>query len=242
MTSPFRFHFELTPMDRVLPWGGDGQRTLHWFGLTDGRYWIEGGGHHLAQGTDYYVVRLWEDVNVLHPHVWEPVPVDLEPFVASDPAQWTCDPLDFIPVAHIGRDMPDHPVVAAGSWHSRHYLDFTYLLNAPRARLWRTLHGDRDLVTLDWRHPDDGEIRFSVSAAAYQEAVEALDRELMTAMRQRIEELEHRGGIPGVEIDLADLRRDHEERTGRLARTLARTPHTDWDAVRIGADRLLGAS
>jgi hypothetical protein len=30
--------------------------------------------------------------------------------------------------------------------------------------------------------------------------VDALDRELMTAMRQRVEELDRRGGLPGVEI------------------------------------------
>lgn len=62
----------------------------------------------------------------------------------------------------------------------------------------------------------------------------------MTAMLQRVEELERRGGLPGVDLDLAGLRREHEDRAHWLAKNLDRTPKTDWDAVRQGAHRLLG--
>jgi hypothetical protein len=50
----------------------------------------------------------------------------------------------------------------------------------------------------------------------------------MTAMRQRIEELDRRGGLPGIELDLAELRRDHHYRARWRARNLDRTPTTDW--------------
>jgi hypothetical protein len=77
----FHFGFELRPLDEVTPWGRD-QATLHWFG-------IEAGGHQLLQPpADYYVVRLWEDVNVLTRKVLEPVPADLQPFIRSDRTQW----------------------------------------------------------------------------------------------------------------------------------------------------------
>jgi hypothetical protein len=257
-----RFRFGLYPLDEVSPWGGD-QPGLHWFGLTEGWYWLEAGGHQLLRRTrldhphpyvDYYLARLWEDVNVLTPDVLEPVPVDLQPFIAADRAQWACDPVAFIDDgdddAREGPDpnAPDHPVVTAAIWHSGHCLDIGYLQNAPRLRFWRTIRGDRDEITVDWRHEDDGEIgftagpavRFSVPTAAYLEAVHTLDRELMTAMRQRVEELERRGGLPGVDLDLAGLRREHEDRACWLARNLDRSPTTDWDAVRQGARRLLG--
>jgi hypothetical protein len=29
--------FTLLPMARIQPWGEPAQRSLHWFGLTDGR-------------------------------------------------------------------------------------------------------------------------------------------------------------------------------------------------------------
>lgn len=245
-----KFRFELYPLGEVSPWGGDRPR-LHWFGLTEGWYWIEVDGHELLRRTrfddphpyaDYYLARLWEDVNVLTPDVLEPVPADLEPFIAADPARWACDPLDFVD------EDDDHPVVTASGWHCEHYLDLGYLRNAPDLRFWRTVRGDRDEITVDWRHEDDGEIGFtagaavrvSVPTAAYLDAVHTLDRELMTAMRQRVEELERRGGIPGVDLDLAGLRREHEDRTHWPTRNLDRAPKTDWNAVRQGARRLLG--
>ena len=36
--------------------------SLHWFGLTQGWYWIEAGGPEPLPYVDYYVVRLWEDL------------------------------------------------------------------------------------------------------------------------------------------------------------------------------------
>jgi hypothetical protein len=227
-----RFRFGLYPLEQVSPWGGD-QPTLHWFGLTEGWYWLEASGHELLHRTrldhphpyvDYYLARLWEDVNVRTPDVLEPVPPDLQPFIASDPAEWACDPLDFVvePAEDgtVGADVPDHPVMTAAIWHSGHYLDLGYLRNAPYLRFWRTVCGDRDEITMDWRHADDGEIGFSagpavrvnVSTAAYLEAVHTLDRELMVAMGRRVEELERRGGLPGVSLDLTWLRKEHEDR------------------------------
>jgi len=254
-----RFRFELRPLDEVLPWGRD-QPRLHWFGLTEGRYWIEVGKHRLLRRrtrddrphpcVDYYLARLWEDVNVLTPDVLESVPADLMAFIASEPAQWVCDWLGFV---HDGREdvdpeSPDHPVVTAAIWHGEHYLDFGYLRNPPRVRLWRAVHGDSDRITVDWRHDDDGEIgftagptvRISVSTTEYLEAVRELDRELMATMRQRVDELQRRGGLPGVDLDLASLRREHDDRAGWLASNLDRSRKTDWDAVREGAQQLLG--
>jgi hypothetical protein len=225
-----RFRFELYPPEEVSPWGG-GQPNLHWFGLTEGRYCLEANGHQLLRRSrpdrphpyiDYYVARFWEDVIVLTPDVLEPVPADLQPFIASDPGQWVCDPLAFIAdgdedgIEDVDPNAPDHPVVTAANWHGGHYLDLGYLQNAPRLRFWRTVRGHRDEITVDWWHEDDGEIgftaglavRFCVATAAYLEAVHALDRDLMTAMRQRVEELERRGGLPGVDLDLAGLRRE----------------------------------
>lgn len=254
----FRFRFELYPLDEVSPWGRD-EPNLHWFGLTDGWYWIEGGGQELLRRTrvdhghpyvDYYLARLWEDVNVLTPDVVEPVPTDLQTFVASDNRQWVRDPLDFIPDEDLDPEAPDHPAITAMSWHCEHYLDFGYLRNSPDLRFWRTVDGGRDEITVDWRHQDDGEIgfsagsavRFTVATSEYLDAVHALDRELMAAMEQRVAELERRGGLPGVSLDVPWLRREHEDRAQWLARNLDRTPETDWEAVRQGARVLLGQS
>ncbi len=33
----------------VLPWGNPGELSLHWFGLTDGKYWIQAGDDALLE-------------------------------------------------------------------------------------------------------------------------------------------------------------------------------------------------
>ena len=183
----------------------------------------------------------------------EPVPDDLQSFIASHPGQWTCDPLEFVAEPDEERtddgnaDVPDHPVVTAAIWHGDHRLDFGYLRNTPKLRFWRTV-SDRDEITMDWRHEDDGEIgftadpavRISVPTTAYLEAVQILNRELMDTMGQRVEELERRGGLPGVDLDLVQLRREHEDRRQWLSKNLDRSPKTDWNVVRQGARLLLG--
>ena len=257
-----RFRSELYPLDEVSPWGGH-QPVLHWFGLTEGWYWFEANGQELLRRTrqvdprpylDYYLARFWEDLIALTPEVLEPVPDDLQPFIASDDAQWLIDPLEFVQGPDEqwpdggNADLPDHPVVAAALWHGDHRLDFGYLRNPPKVRFWRTIRSDRDEMTIDWQHEDDGEIgftagpkvRLSVPTIAYLEAVHLLDRELMEAMGKRVEDLELRGGIPGVDLDLAQLRREHEDRQHWLARNLDRSPETDWNVVRQGARLLLG--
>jgi hypothetical protein len=67
--------------------------------------------------VDYYLARFWEDLNLLTPDVLEPVPAELQPFIASDPAQWACNWLEFIAgadedgVEDVDPNAPDHPVV-----------------------------------------------------------------------------------------------------------------------------------
>ncbi|WP_326550343.1 DUF5984 family protein [Micromonospora sp. NBC_01813] len=256
------FRFELYPLDEVSPWGSD-QPRLHWFGLTEGCYWLEVGGQELLRRIrhvhphpyiDYYLARLWEDVIVLAPQVLEPVPDDLQSFIASQPAQWACDPLEFVAEPGEERtddgnaDGHDHPVVTAAIWHGEHYLDFGYLRNPPKLRFWRSIRSARDEITVDWQHEDDGEIgftadptvRLSVPTAAYLDAVHTLNHQLMAAMGQRVEVLERRSGLPRVDLDLIHLRREHEERRHWLTKNLDRSPQTDWNLVRQGAHLLLG--
>jgi hypothetical protein len=86
-----RFGFDLRPLGDIVPWGKADDLSLHWFGLTDGWFWIELDGHVLLRYSDrcaarfqldrpyvdYQVVRLWEDLITLIPAVLEPVPADL---------------------------------------------------------------------------------------------------------------------------------------------------------------------
>ncbi|MFI6265835.1 DUF5984 family protein [Micromonospora sp. NPDC051006] len=217
-----RFRFELRPLDQVHPWGRD-RRTLHWFGLTDGWYWIELNGHRLlryseqtvrrwrADGwhgsphVDYYVVRLWEDLLQLLPAVLEPVPADLVPFIEADSTGWL----------ERGEHEEDF---TAEVWYGDHVLDLGYLRNGPVMRWWRTIINGFDAVTIDWwnrRCGQDIDVTFAgpvrgrlvLTTEEFVDAVRDLDRDLMAAMQERITVLEERRVVlPDVELDLTALR------------------------------------
>ena len=59
---------------------------------------------------------------------------------------------------------------------------------------------------------------------------------MTSAMRQRVEEPQRRGGLPGVEVDVAALEREHEDRTRWLTRYLDRpaSPHS-WSCAQVQA-------
>lgn len=100
------FHFQLRALADVAPWGSPGKFNLHWFGLTDGWYWLQmdednevfrysskllAHWHALYPAetisspyVDYYVVRLWEDILAILPDILEPLPPQLAHMLETD--------------------------------------------------------------------------------------------------------------------------------------------------------------
>lgn len=249
-----RIRFGLAPLEEVVPWGGE-RPALHWFGLTDGWYCIDLGGHEVLRysarsvrelrsdtGTEpghpyvmYYVVRLWEDLIALVSGAMEPVPPDLADIAADISPDWNW------------QDTPE--AEAAMDWHSAGYLYTSYLRVAPDIRCRRTVVGEDDTVTVVWEHRTDpeGVIEFvgprtgrvTMPTGEFLAAVGELDRALLSAMDQRISRLEESGPPPGVELDMEQLRREHRDRATWLRRARDREPGTDWDVVRAGVCLLL---
>ncbi|WTW96743.1 DUF5984 family protein [Streptomycetaceae bacterium NBC_01309] len=255
-----RFRFGLRTLDDVQPWGEDPPR-LSWFILTDGWYCIDADDHELLRYSaplaaspfdvhvDYHVVRLWEDLLTVLPAALEPVPADLRRLVAAEPWEgWR-------PALSPGLP-PDlrRAAEAAAAWHDEHTLDMGHLRDAPWLRFWRTADGDgngngngEDTVTLSWQHPPDSDVEFVAPASgrvtvptdAFIAAVTDFDHVLISAMDERVTELETGGPPPGVSVDLAQLRREHQDRASWLQRAFERSRSTDWEAVRVGARVLL---
>lgn len=219
-----RFRFELTPLAEVAPWGGG---KLHWFGLTDGRYWIELGGRELlmsedAPRADYFVARFWEDLGLLAPAALEPAPPDLIGFLLGD--------------LRLENDPEDSPECeAALTWRDDHWVDFGYLARPPHAVWWRI----GDDLTLSWTEHDRPAVLWTIPAEEFTAALTRFDRELMAAMEDRVRRVEAGATPPGSAIDLDALRRDHGARTSWLRDVGSRVPATDWAAVRSGARRLM---
>lgn len=175
------FRFVLRPIGEIEPWGPESR--LHWFGLTDGWYWIELDGHELLRYSDrtlretnggglpyvdYYVVRLWEDILELLPAALEPVPDDLVDLISSDQRVWWRD------------EDEAEDVIEAAIWYGNHKLDMGYLRNPPHLRWWREA-GRPDQMTMAWWHrpreveftaPPEGRVTFP--SGWFEAAIERL--------------------------------------------------------------------
>jgi hypothetical protein len=94
------FEFVLRPIEQVAPWGAPGEENLHWFGLTDGWYWMNVGEVQLMRYSqrlidaipewnpplpyvDYQVDRLYDDLLSILPAIVDPIPPDIADFVRT---------------------------------------------------------------------------------------------------------------------------------------------------------------
>lgn len=214
-------------MAEVAPWGRD-RANLHWFGLTEGWYWIELGDVCLLRFAadyeipyvDYFVVRLWEDLLQLLPAALEEVPADLVGFLESDDREWG--------------EVESEAADAAMDWWSAREVYFGYLREPPSLRCWRI--GDE--IAVSWNAPanfaEPRVLRTTIAVPDFVAAIEEFDRALLSAMADRIAEVE---AVPpvGVELDLDRLRQEHGDRSAWLERARGRQRSTDWPAVRAGA-------
>jgi hypothetical protein len=247
------FNFTLLPLEEIRPWGGPGDLSLHWFGLTDGRYWIQVGASTLLeysrsaqeQGVsrfcEYQVARLYEDVIEVAAHALEPVPEDLIPHISGAGRKRTLKRMSAWCNKNAERD--DHSdystVDAACVWIGQRELDTAYLAPSADTVLW----SDESMVHIEWDHPDklvEGAAAWSAPFGSYSltrsdflaECL-SLHERLMTEMSERIERTVSGAFPPEVRLDAEELLREHERRRRLSMSDLVRLPaSTDWPAVR----------
>jgi hypothetical protein len=261
--SDLRFCFELAPLERVMVWGADrGERRLHWFGLTDGYYWVELNGWEFyryddrtlslwaADGhnpprpyVDYPVVRLWEDLLEIVPEVLVPVPDDLREVSRSGAFSLLGDRLDeFLDLDWKG--VPDDIGVAV-EWSGARTLSAGHLIAAPLFGFDHEL-GAQDVVRVRWVHTEAEGIGFTAPATGGVEfpfevfiaAVTDFDSRLIGAMGARVDEVAT-GGLPAdIQVDVDRLIAEHSERATALEGRFRSPSRYDIDRVRRGIDLL----
>jgi hypothetical protein len=82
-------NFKLKHPDNIIPWGDAPDTSMHWYGLTDGEYWLDvnkatiyeytsevlAGSHaNDSHYVDYQIARLLEDWTSIFDAIAEPVP------------------------------------------------------------------------------------------------------------------------------------------------------------------------
>lgn len=258
MPSPL-FNFALRPLEQIQPWGEPDDPNLHWFGLTDGCYWIQAGNSRLFEYSesaqskgvprlcDYQVARFYEDVLEITPHVLEEVPEDLGCFISVDeskewnhhPSQWS----DIIASLDESEDLDLHSLAIC--WIDHRKLDSLYLSPPSCAVFW----SDSEFVHIEWDNRQsfiDGGLawtaefgRWSLPRASFIEEVRDFHSRLMTEMSERVEEVLAGALPPNVRVDFQNLQREHFERSRLTEREVrAIDPPTNWLEVSQAIQKL----
>src|SRR5262245_36658809 len=188
------FNFQLRPVQDVAPWGREGDYRLSWFGLTDGWYWLDCGGHELFRYSDsiikswehegrqpadppyvdYQIVRLWEDVLDILPEVLSPIPLNLlqriEPGVESD--LWYRQVFEYVfPEESEASQVIQDKFGVATRWFGQRFLNSGYIKQGPRIWLW----SDGKTVFIRWDNTDfvlDGHKLWTAQSGTYSLPVE----------------------------------------------------------------------
>lgn len=252
--SPHLFNFNLRPLEEILPWGAPEAPYLHWFGLTDGEYWIDAGGNRLfeysefvrakfgwTQFCDYQVVRLYEDMLDLAPFALEPVPVQLRRYIAVDRSrvwsqdwkQW-CGALDELLESEHACDLLD----GAGPWMGSRTLDSGYLNPSANVIFW----SDAESVHIEWDNREklvEGSPAWTAELGQWtltrrefiNEVLSFHDR-LMTQMAERVAQIAAGALTASIRIDLDTLLREQEKRAQVIDHTFFSLSNpTNWESV-----------
>ncbi|WP_222432773.1 DUF5984 family protein [Caenimonas sedimenti] len=242
-------NFTLVPVQEVAPWGTPGDLSLSWFGLTDGQYWLEAGSsvlfeyskyarsHGSKQYCDYQVVRLYEDLTDMLPSILEPVPTSLVQYISGETAiswqrtfeQWREEYGD-----RTSEDRFWEVVSAATEWQSKRHLDSLYLSPSANIAIW----SDVESVHLEWDNREkqiDGQPAWTALKGAYKlprsdfaREVESFHTRLMDQMEERVHRVSAGALSAEIDVDLAALAREHEQRRQSLRVASDVRPETDW--------------
>jgi hypothetical protein len=254
------FNFRLKPLMEVTPWGTGDAQSLHWFGLTDGWYWLDVGEEELFRYTpqliqhlkrsdnfpyvDDQIVRLWENVIGLLPTILEPLPLSLlhkinvyeSWFHWIEKAQQWIDATEDQQLIDVYTDALD--------WWGARQLWTGHLINGPRIALW----SDGPLIHLEWDHRGfdwDGMQtwtaqtgKFSLSLNDFLEEVRSFNMRLIQSMGERVQEIKREWPRPNVFINIDQLEKEQIDRANQLQKSLSaasRHKPTNWERVLTAA-------
>ncbi|SKB94117.1 DUF5984 family protein [Sphingopyxis flava] len=245
--------FELTPIEKVMPWGQPDNHSLSWFGLTEGRYWMNVGADVLFEYServrpndgdrycDYYVARIFEDLMNMLPSVLEPVPQDLIKYISGKSGREWAKTYEFWSEKNLDDSSGDE---IWDTWDNANSLlrdrsmETGYLSPSTSILMW----SDEDDVYIEWDNSDkfvDGVPAWSAISGSFHlpreefvMEVEAFHMRVFTQMKSRIDQVASGALRPEIQIDLPGLIAENEQRQGKFAPILGKREVTSWDEIR----------
>jgi len=236
------FNFHLRPVEVIEPWEAEGRAYLHWFGLTDGWYWIDVGGDQLFSRTEsarchfestkesgipeqfvnYYVCRLWEDLLDQLPYFLEPVPEyvleRIKPGISA--VRWRDQVGDYL-FPETDGDWPTENFVRFDqvvNWLDQRRLPCGNLQHGPNIWFWNDgqtvfLHWDNREICIDRMQVWTASIgTLSMPFGTFVDEVRSFDCRFISAMRERILGIQRLWPRTDAHIDIPSLLREQEDR------------------------------
>ena len=250
VTGSLRFRFELRPVADITPWGEPDDRSLSWFGLTDGWQCLETAAGRLleyarsekpgeSRWVEYQVVRLFEDLLEIWPWVSDPVPEDIVSRFLGCQSE-----AEASRSASITDPTTQELWWDACSWWYNRQLQFGHLTLPPDVHFWRT--GSKINLLWNATGTDAAGPRWAVQHARVtapfkeaQRAVEDFCQTLLSTMAERVATIERDGWESSdCSLNVAGLVAEQHERETWPSANLPRTFETDWNAVRRIQDKL----
>lgn len=260
------FDFKLKPLQDVMPWGDEPNKNLHWFGLTDGFYYMDLGDVQLFRYSDeilklwskdyqdsnyinepymdYQVVRLYEDILEILPDVIQPIPEIINSYISTKEKQrdWEKrineDDVDF-------ENEEEYDTYA----NATEWLFFRRLKGlggSPGIIIWRV----EDTIHIRWDNASikqDGINTWATTEGEYElpfnnfmSEVESFHNRLIKNMGERVNAISKNNPLPHIKIDIDELQKEQVERAGELNETLSKKPNIEsWDKVILANKELL---
>ena len=229
-------------------------QSLHWFGLTDGQYWIETGDDALFEYSEhvrskpgstrycaYQVARLYEDLLEMVPSILEPVPASLFSYLSGESGSaWMAKSAAWFTNAFESLDEERYWEIADASvtWIGSRTLDTAYLSPSANIRMW----SEQSAVHIEWDNtkklceglPAWSATRgsFRIPREAFIQEVRAFHTRLIDQMTQRVESVAAGALSPDVQVDLPALRKEQLQRNRAFENALSGPAvATDWQSV-----------
>ncbi len=260
------FEFRLNDLQDVMPWRGEENQLLHWFGLTDGYFYMNVNGEklfHLSDEIikfwnketpgdeeitnfiDYQVVRSYEDLLEILPNVLESIPKDIHEIIKTKDRQFKYESILNKYRESLGdNEDPSKEYYSALEWFNERHLVSLHLKNGPEILFWSY----QDETYIRWNNENDLEDGIPIWSACsgqvvyqkdtFKKEVLSFHERLMQEMENRIEKIINENPIPHIKIDIDSLLSEHRKRKNSLNEALSIIPKTSWSMVRSSIETI----
>ena len=256
----FRIHYELKKPEEIIPWGEE-NKSLTWFGLTDGLLWIEAGDSTLYEYSDealnhfgfnikyndYQISRFLEDFSDTFRFVAEPVPKYLYDSIETFAAQideWRSSCAQAADEAF--DDFYENKYDPLTSWFNSRVFDSAHLIGGPAIGAFR--YGEN--VKIYWNSDyvlEDGSSLWTSPKGVYEMKYDDFTDEINRFFKAFHEDMDTQVanvvdmGIDGVFVDIHQLYVENKFRKQMFTQKLRHLEHrfTDWDKIKELYDEMI---